>query len=196
VKGDGRVSVSFFGDGATGEGVLYESMNLAAVLKLPVIFVCENNLYSTHLPIRECRVSEEIAPIAAPLGVWAQPVDGNDVLAVHGVAKEAVARCRSGEGPAFIEAKTYRMRGHVGPDDYIQGSHTDIRPPEEIAAWKERDPIATFRARLLSTREANGPELDRLDREVEEEVRSAVASAKASPFPTPEEISRNVFDKP
>jgi len=138
IRKDKRVTVSFFGDGAAGEGVLYESLNFAALKKLPLIFVCENNFYSTHLPIRECRPNSKIADIARPFGVKTRRIFGNDVLLVHETAKEAVFLCRTGKGPVFIEALTYRFRGHVGADDNIQGSHTDIRPKEEICKWQKR----------------------------------------------------------
>jgi pyruvate dehydrogenase E1 component alpha subunit len=193
VRGEDRVSVSFFGDGAAGEGVLYESINLAAVRRLPVVFVCENNLYSTHLPISECRATNEIYRIGEGLGVWSRRVDGNDVIAVFEAGREAVSRCRRGDGPAFIECMTYRLRGHVGPDDNIQGSHTDIRPPEEIAAWRERDPLATFGARIVAAGASDQAALDALASEVEAEVDAAVAFARASSFPRAEEGHGNVF---
>jgi pyruvate dehydrogenase E1 component alpha subunit len=192
VRGEDRVSVAFFGDGAAGEGVLYESINLAAVRHLPVVFVCENNLYSTHLPIRECRASAEIYRVGESFGVWSCRVDGNDVLAVFEAAREAVSRCRRGDGPAFLECMTYRLRGHVGPDDNIQGAHTDIRPQEEIAAWRERDPIATFGATLLATGQIDEAGLAELANEVEAEVDAAVAYARSSDFPTAQEGFRNV----
>ncbi len=193
VRGEDRVSVSFFGDGATGEGVLYESMNLAAVLNLPVLFVCENNLYSTHLPIRECRKTDEVYRVGEPFGIPSCRVDGNDVLAVHEVAQSAVLECRSGRGPIFIEAMTYRMRGHVGPDDNIQGSHVDIRPLEEIALWRQRDPIEKLRTLLLGRVGVAEEELARLDTKVATEVESAVAAARAAAFPDRNELGYHVF---
>ncbi len=196
VRGENRVSVCFFGDGATGEGVLYESMNLASVLRLPVLFVCENNLYSTHMPIRECRVSEEIRKVAEPFGIMAHRVDGNDVLSVYEAASSAVAQCREGRGPVFIEALTYRMRGHVGPNDNIQGSQTDIRPPEEIAQWQDRDPIERLRAVLAGESRVTEEELARLDAEVSAEVEAAVSEARAAAFPGREELGYHVFSKP
>ena len=193
VRGSTDVAVSFFGDGATGEGVLYEAMNLAAVKKLPAIFVCENNLYSTHLPIREIRANEEIWKVGEPLGLWTRRVDGNDVLAVRTAAAEAVARTRSGKGPAFLECATYRLRGHVGPDDNVQGSHVDIRPAEEIERWRQRDPIP----RLAALIEAGHPEGARriaaIQTDAEEEVAEAFSAAQAAPFPPGEEVAQHVF---
>ena len=193
VRGEDRVSVSFFGDGATGEGVLYESLNLAALRRLPVLFVCENNLYSTHMPIRECRASAEIYRIGEAFDIWSRRVDGNDVLAVYEASREAVERCRRGEGPAFLECMTYRMRGHVGPDDNIQGSHTDIRPPEEVVAWRERDPIAAFGRCLTEDGLFDRATLDKVGHEAEAEVEAAVELARSSEFPRAEEGGRHVF---
>ena len=146
IRKDKRVTVSFFGDGSTGEGVLYESLNFAALKKLPIIFACENNLYSTHLPIKEIRVNENISESAIPFGIKSIRVDGNNVLEVLNASRLAVQQCRDGAGPVFIEFLTYRFRGHVGPDDNIQGSHTDIRPKEEIADWLKKDPIFSSEA--------------------------------------------------
>ena len=149
IRANGRVSVSFFGDGATNEGVLFESLNIASLYKLPVIFVCENNLYATHMPTRECRPNDEIFRIAEPFDIHAERIDGNDVLAVFKAARSAVDGCKKGKGPFFIECLTYRLRGHVGPDDNIQGAHKDIRPDEEVILWKSKDPIINFERFLI-----------------------------------------------
>jgi len=141
IRRDNRVAVSFFGDGATGEGVLYECLNFAALKKLPLIFVCENNFYATHMPIRECRVENSIYKIAEPFCITSHELDGNDVLQVFEAGRTAVDQCRKGMGPTFIECLTYRFRGHVGPDDNIQGDHTDIRPRSEVESWLQKDPI-------------------------------------------------------
>ena len=193
VRHDRRVSVAFFGDGAAGEGVLYESMNLASLKKLPVLFVCENNLYSTHMPIRECRISEEIYRVAEPFGIQALRVDGNDVLAVYAAAHDSVESCRLGSGPVFLECLTYRLRGHVGPDDNIQGDHTDIRPPEEVAAWKAKDPLLRLAAALEARGAAGNSALEALRLDVEEEVRGAVLSARHDSFPSAEELEYHVY---
>jgi pyruvate dehydrogenase E1 component alpha subunit len=193
IRQDERVAVSFFGDGATGEGVLFESINFAALHCLPMIFVCENNLYSTHLPIHECRPSTPIARIGKVYGIPAFRVNGNQVLKVFEAARKAVALCRQGCGPVFMECLTYRLRGHVGPDDNIQGTHTDIRPAEEIARWRKKDPIPQFARFLLKQKIAERAELDRIQREAEEEVRSAHEFARASSFPKAEEVGKYVF---
>ena len=193
IRKDKRVTVSFFGDGAAGEGVLYESVNFAALKKLPIIFACENNFYSTHMPIRECRPEKNIFKIAKPFCMQSYRVDGNDVLKVYETSKEVVEMCRKGRGPAFIEFLTYRLRGHVGPDDNIQGTHRDIRPKEEIEKWKKKDPIRRLETFLIKEKIFRKDTLERIDREVEKEVEEAHQFAKASPDPNPNELTRYVF---
>jgi len=193
IRDDGRVSVCFFGDGATGEGVLYESLNFAALKKLPIIFACENNLYATHMPIRECRVNQPIRKIAEPFGIDNHAVDGNDVLQVYDASRQAVETCRRGNGPVFIEFLTYRYRGHVGPDDNIQGLHTDIRPREELAQWLEKDPIKSLERYLMELRLIDEQGLQSIKDEMEKEVQEAKTHAENSPCPRPEEMENDVF---
>jgi pyruvate dehydrogenase E1 component alpha subunit len=192
-RNNGTVAVAFFGDGALGEGVLYESMNLAALRRLPVIFVCENNLYSTHLPISECRVNEGIVDVAAPFGMRGIQADGNDVLQVLDIAREAVDACRRGEGPFFLEFNTYRLRGHVGPDDNIQGTRTDIRPAGEIEAWRARDPIPRLEQHLASTEGVRPEALDAIKARVRREVDDAFTYAAVQPRPPITEVTTDVF---
>lgn len=193
IRGENSVAVSFFGDGAAGEGVLYESMNFAALKKLPIIFVCENNFYSTHMPIRDCRVESSIFKIAEPFCMRGVEVDGNDVLKVYEAGNEAVEQCRRGEGPVLIECHTYRFRGHVGPDDNIQGTHTDIRPPEEIQAWFAKDPINRFEDYVLTGKLFDEGMLKRIKHEVAEEIADAHVYAKNSPYPHPEGMAEWVY---
>jgi pyruvate dehydrogenase E1 component alpha subunit len=190
---EGRVAVSFFGDGAAGEGVLYESLNFAALRRLPLFFVCENNLYSTHLRIDQCRVRRDIYEVAQPFGIPTLAVDGNDVVAVHDAAREAVERARRGEGPTFLECRTYRLRGHVGPDDNIQGQHTDIRPAEEVAEWTGRDPILALESRLRGEGSLGDAGLEAIRAELDAELAEALAWARASRFPPAEEVGLHVF---
>jgi pyruvate dehydrogenase E1 component alpha subunit len=192
MRKDGNVSVSFFGDGATNEGVLFECLNFAALGRLPIVFVCENNLYSTHMPIRECRPDLPIFEIGRPFGIESHQLDGNDVLSVHEHAREAVIKCRSGQGPVFLECLTYRLRGHVGPDDNIQGLHTDIRPAEELEAWREKDPILRFERYLLENGMAQ-QDLERIGQEVEREAEEAFEFARRSVFPDPEGLGKFLF---
>jgi len=193
IRREPRVVVSFFGDGATGEGVLYESLNLAALHRLPILFVCENNFYSTHLPISECRAQRNLARSAAAQGVTAWRVDGNDVRAVYNAASRAVKQCRSGQGPVFLEFLTYRMRGHVGPDDNVQGERTDIRPPAEIARWRGKDPIVRLERHLLQKGILSVAEQKTIQTQVLQEVEAAHEFARRSPFPSPRDLKHYVF---
>ena len=196
IRNDGRVAVSFFGDGASGEGVLCESLNFAALKRLPLLFVCENNLYSTHLPIAETRVSPEIYELAKPFGVESHRIDGNDVLQVYNCARQAVERCRDGQGPVFVECVTYRLRGHVGPDDNIQGTRTDIRPPEEIAAWRKKDPLIRFERYLRENNILSEEQLAEIGQSVAREVEEAHHYAVSSPYPNVEDLRNYVFAAP
>ena len=192
IRGDKRVSAAFFGDGATGEGGIYESLNFASLHKLPMLFVCENNLYATHMPIDACRNNRNISRIASPFNIKAWRVDGNDVLKVYETAKEAVALCRAGKGPAFIECLTYRFRGHVGPDDAIQGTHTDIRPPEEIKRWFKKDPIKQFESYLVSKKTMTPGALENIKRKAAAEAADAVAFSRGCPRPDPRDLEKYV----
>lgn len=193
IRKQNNISVSFFGDGATGEGVLYESLNFASLKKLPMIFVCENNLYSTHMPIRKCRPNTDIYKIAEPFDIVSYEVNGNDVIEVYKVAKKAVELCRSGNGPVFIECKTYRLRGHVGPDDNIQGIHTDIRPEDELAMWKEKDPVVTFGKKLVTNIFLDDKDLENIGRQLEKEIMDAFEYMSKSEYPDKREVLKYVF---
>jgi TPP-dependent pyruvate/acetoin dehydrogenase alpha subunit len=181
------VTVVYFGDGATNRGDFHESLNLAAIWKLPVVFVCENNLYaistpcSLHLPI------ENVAERGASYGMPGVVVDGNDVLAVYEAAQKAYDRARKGEGPTLLECKTYRWRGHSERDP------RDSRPKEEIAAWKERCPIKRFREYLLSKKIASQTELAKIEESVKAEVVDAIKFAEESPYPPAEEALLNAY---
>lgn len=193
IRGDKRVSVSFFGDGATGEGVFYESLNFAALKKLPIIFACENNFYSTHMPLRECRFKDNIYESGIPFGVPGYKIDGNNVLEVYEATKKAVEMCRRGEGPVLLEFVTYRLRGHVGPDDNIQGLHTDIRPKEEVEEWRKKDPLEIFKAFLLKKQVLTKDEIDKIKFEIESEIKEAHLFAQKSPYPNEKELCKYVF---
>lgn len=193
IRKDGRVTISFFGDGATGEGVLYESLNFAALKKLPIIFVCENNLYSTHMHISHIRVSDRIFEVGKPFGIPSFQVDGNDVIRVYEQAKAAVDHCRSGKGPVFLEFLTYRFRGHVGPDDNIQGKHTDIRPKKEINNWLLKDPIVLFENYLRKNHVIDEKKSEQFKKQIESKVAEAHAYASASANPHPGDIDFYVY---
>ena len=193
IRKENRVSVSFFGDGAAGEGVLYESLNFARLKRLPILFICENNYYSTHMPIRECRPNEDIFEIGKPWDILSLKVDGNDVLEVYEAAKKAVDLCRAGEGPVFMECVTYRLRGHVGPDDNIQGTRMDIRPKEEVEVWRKKDPIVNFENYLIKDKILEKADIEEIKREAGKEVEEAHLFAKNSSYPNESELSKYVF---
>ncbi|MCX6320781.1 MAG: thiamine pyrophosphate-dependent dehydrogenase E1 component subunit alpha [Bacteroidia bacterium] len=193
IRKDKRVTVTFFGDGATGEGGLYEMLSFAGLKKLPVIFVCENNLYSTHLPVSEIRVDSKISEIAKPFQIETYTADGNNVIEVYELAKKAVEKCRNNEGPVFLEFLTFRLRGHVGPNDTIQGTKTDIRPKAQIDSWKKNDPILRFKKHLLDNDILSADEIFQIDSLCEKEVENAnIFSAKSS-MPNKNELSKYVF---
>ncbi len=195
IQGSDAVTVAYFGDGSTGEGVLSESMNFASIQNLPILFVCENNFYATHMPISETRSKDTIFESAFPYGIEAVREDGNDVLKVYETARRAVEQCRIGNGPFFLEFTTYRLRGHVGPDDNIQGNHTDIRPPEEVKEWRKKDPIIRFRKYLKENNVADQAEIDGIDQDIEQEVEAAHRLVRESDVPKVEELKRYVFKK-
>jgi pyruvate dehydrogenase E1 component alpha subunit len=184
-----RVSVAFFGDGAVEEGHFHESVNLAAVYRLPVLFVCENNFYASHMALLERRAEDNIVKSADAHGVAGVAVDGNDVEAVYLAAQNAVRRARAGEGPTLIEARTYRHRGHVGPSFDMD---VGVKRKDELTDWLARDPLERLRARLL----ASGVEaavLSEVESNAVDEVDQAVASARSAPLPDPVTLVDHVY---
>jgi TPP-dependent pyruvate/acetoin dehydrogenase alpha subunit len=193
IRNDKKVTVCFFGDGSTGEGVLFEALNMASLYQLPIIFVCENNFYSTHMSILDCRKKDGIFDIASPFSMPTTQLDGNNILEVLDYAQDAVDHARNGLGPTFIEARTYRLRGHVGPDDNIQGTRTDIRPAHEILEWRAKDPLLQFSSYLIEQKAATSDNLNRIYNDALEQVELAFAFARTSPLPNREELSKYVF---
>lgn len=187
-----NVVVTFFGDGAVGEGVVFESLNFASLRKLPILFVCENNLYSTHMPIKECRPTADIYKMAQPLGISSFQVDGNNVIKVYEIARKAVNVCRRSKGPVFIECLTYRTRGHVGPDDNIQGAHVDIRPSKEIKKWKARDPIEFLEKLLIKNQVFTKKQLLNIKKIEKKNIKKAHEYANKSFYPKKKELFKNV----
>jgi acetoin:2,6-dichlorophenolindophenol oxidoreductase subunit alpha len=178
-KGD--VAVAYFGDGACEEGVLHESLNLASVMKLPVIFVCENNLYSSHLDIALRQPYDSVGRFADVHKVERTVVDGNDVIAVAAEARRLVERARGGGGPAFMEAVTFRWRGHVGPKEDIDVGVR--RSADELRAWKQRDPVRRLAEALEADRNMPAGEVERMSADIRAAVADAVAFARRSPYP-------------
>ena len=190
MKGENRVTAIFFGDAATEEGVFYESINFAALKKLPVLFVCENNLYSSHIHIRDRRPADNIPEAARAACIPAVVIDGNDVVAVYQTMDEAVARARSGGGPSFIECRTYRWRGHVGPNwDVDKG----LRSQEEVDQWVARCPIKALEGRLVAAGILDNSEMAALRAAAVVEVAEAMAFARQSPLPQPSEVLDYLF---
>ena len=181
--GQGRVAVAFFGEGAVNQGAFHEALNLAAIWGLPVVLVCENNVYSEFSDSRRMSRVPSVSDRAAAYGVDAAKVDGNDVAVVHEVTLAAVASCRQGDGPALVEAETYRWQGHY------EGDSQPYKPADEAEAWRKRDPLLVARAKLAG----HEAELDALDARAREQVDQAVARARAAAPPDPEEAYAHVF---
>lgn len=189
LRGDGRVSVAFFGDGAVEEGHFHESVNIAGLYRLPVLFVCENNLYASHMHLLERRLRDSIALFADAHGLPGASLDGNDVLAVYRAATEAVERARRGGGPTFLQCRTYRWRGHVGASwDMDVG----VKRRDELKDWLPKDPIARLRDLMLNAQERPA-ELKRIETAVEREVADALSFARTSPYPHAHELHEHVY---
>ncbi len=187
---DGRVSVAFFGDGAADEGTFHESLNFASLKKLPVVFVCENNFYATNSHILARQPHDNIAKRAEGYNIQGIQVDGNDVLVVYEIAKEAIQKARSGGGPTFIECKTYRWKGHVGPEcDYEKG----CRPKEELEEWMTVCPIDKYENYLEKDRVITDIEYKAIVKQIDEEIESALRFGKESPFPDERELFEDVY---
>jgi pyruvate dehydrogenase E1 component alpha subunit len=187
--GTDRVSVAFFGDGGSNQGVFFEAMNIASIWKLPVIFLCENNQYTEWTPTKQLTAGT-IADRGAAMNVPGVQVDGNDVLVVHEAASAAVRRARAGEGPTLIECMTYRHEGHNQGEEVFAGNY---RGEDEVATWRAADPIDRFVEHLVSQGIATADDVAAIDDEERAGVDDAVAFAEASPYPDPEEALMHLF---
>jgi pyruvate dehydrogenase E1 component alpha subunit len=181
------VTIAYFGDGASNIGAFHEALNLAAVWKLPVVFVCQNNRYAEHTTYAKCTSAKRVSDRAAGYQMPGETVDGNDPIAMYGAAKLAVDAARAGDGPSLIEAMTYRFYGHN------MGDNDSYIPPEEKKAAMARDPVPLFRAQLISGGLATDAELTAMESEIEAEIEAAIAYALDSPFPGIEELRRDVY---
>jgi TPP-dependent pyruvate/acetoin dehydrogenase alpha subunit len=185
-RSQGKVSLAFFGDGATNQGYFHECLNMAKVLSLPVVFVCENNFYAEFTPLAAATAGANIAARAAGYDVPAAVVDGNDLWAVHGAASAAVQQARDGGGPTLLECQTYRHYGHSKSDP------APYRPKDELEQWLERDPLKLARARLI----ADGVSEERIvavEEEITARIKQAVETAKADPYPDPQADAATEF---
>ncbi len=185
-----RVTACFFGDGATNEGAFHEAINMAAVLKAPVVFVCENNGYGEWSPTATQTAIDDIADRAAAYGIPGIVIDGMDLMAVHEAATEAVRRARAGDGPSLLECKTYRFYDHVGRDFGVLE-----RDEEEIAYWRARDPIDAWRTRLFELGVLDAEQAAAIQKEVVVEMEAAIEWAEAQPDPQPGDLFTDVYSE-
>ena len=190
VRRTGQVALAVFGDGATEEGVFHESLNFAALKRLPVVFICENNLYACYTHQRERQPADNIFQRAAAYAMPGRRIDGNDVQAVYRAAADAIGRARRGGGPSLIECRTYRWREHVGPAD---DTPLGYRPASEVRAWQARCPVAREERRLLRSGGLTPRRRDSMARKIAEELDAAFAAARRSPFPAPSDTLNHVY---
>jgi pyruvate dehydrogenase E1 component alpha subunit len=189
MRGSDQVTVCFFGDGALGQGVLYEAMNMAALWKLPVIYVCENNFYTEYTPVAETTAGDILARPKA-FGIHTEAVDGQDVIAVYTAAQKLVERARRGEGPAFLLCNTYRYYGHHVGD--IQRGY--YRSKEEEQEWRtNRDPLKLLAQRLMEQHGVDAAAFEQIERRVQAEITAGVEFALNAPFPDPREVDQHVY---
>src|SRR6516225_6984413 len=186
------VTACFFGDGASNEGTFHESLNLAAVWKLPVVYVCENNGFGEFTPMQTVTAVKDIAVRAQAYGIPGFIVDGNDVLEVYQYASDAVTRARAGEGPTLLECKTYRWEGHVVGEAAFLGEEA-YRKKTEIEEWKRKCPIIRFQRWCLEGGKISEPELKKIVAETEQELDEAIAFARASELPDVSEVTDDVY---
>jgi acetoin:2,6-dichlorophenolindophenol oxidoreductase subunit alpha len=190
-NGRQQVVVSFFGDGTSNRGTLHEAMNLASLWKLPIVWVCSNNLYGQYMPIKDAYPRENVADLAAGYNMPGVVVDGQDVLAVHDAVQAAVSRARAGEGPSLVECKTYRYRAHgEGMMDMV---HHHPRREEEIAAWKKRDPVMLFQSKLLGEGLLTAAKIEKIEQAIAAELEEADRFAVESPLPDVDNLQQIVY---
>jgi pyruvate dehydrogenase E1 component alpha subunit len=184
-----RVAITFFGDGASNEGSFHEAANMAALFRLPVVFVCENNGYGEYTPQAKHQAIVDVADRAAGYGMPGVIVDGMDVVAVYEAAGAAIERAREGSGPTLLECKTYRFYDHVG----VRGMGLNYRSDEELAQWQQRDPIDLFEGRLAEQNILSAEEALAIHAEITEQVKAGIEFAESSPFPEPDALLEDVY---
>jgi TPP-dependent pyruvate/acetoin dehydrogenase alpha subunit len=190
MRGSGQVSVAFFGDGASNQGVFHESINLASIWKLPVIYVCENNQYGEYTPVQKHRAALSAADFANVYRIQGATVDGNDVLAVHEAVDKAAKNARDGNGPAILECVTCRLEGHWVGDESLEDLY---RKPEQLDEWKRKDPIEGFKQYLMREGILTDASIKQIDESVKREIDDAIRFAEESPLPDPEDALKDVF---
>jgi TPP-dependent pyruvate/acetoin dehydrogenase alpha subunit len=183
------VAAAFFGDGASNEGSFHEAANMAALFKLPCVFVCENNGYGEYTPQANHQAIVDVADRAAGYGMPGVIVDGMDVIAVHEAAGEAIERARKGKGPTLLECKTYRFYDHVG----VRGMGLTYRTDEELQAWKKRDAISNFEDQLVKMKVTTKKKLENVLAKVNTEIKAGIQFAEDSPYPSPEDLLEDVY---
>lgn len=194
LQGNDRVAVPFFGDGASNEGVFHESINLAAVWKLPVIFLCENNQYAVTSSFKQMVSSDNIADRSVAYNIPGVLVDGQDVIAMYEAVSVAVTRARSGQGPSLIEGRTYRYQEHsLGLSRIVREAYRD---DDEIEEWQKKDPIIIHKERLLEQGIATAEEIDQMENEVKQQIEEAITFARESPYPEPSALFEDMYANP
>ncbi|MDD5446403.1 MAG: thiamine pyrophosphate-dependent dehydrogenase E1 component subunit alpha [Methanocellales archaeon] len=192
MQGKDNIAVAFFGDAAAEEGIIHESLNFASLKKLPVLFVCENNLYSVQTPLSARQPEREIYLLGKAHAVDSYLADGYDALKVYEIAKKAVEKIRAGNGPIFLELLTYRWREHCGPNyDFELGYRNEV----EFLKWKEKDPIKKLKEEMLEANILSNEEFEGMREEINREIEDAVSFAKDSPFPEKDELYSNVYSE-
>jgi len=182
LDGSGRVALTIFGDGAINQGAFHEALNLAQLWHLPLILLCENNLYAEMTPLAQSNPLKQVADRAKGYNMRSMTVDGNDVCAVYDAVSKAAKYAREGKGPTFIEAHTYRLLGHM------VGDSESYRTKDEVAEWRQRDPIKRLREHLQTNEQVGAADLDAIGARANAQIEGAVKFAKESPYPEPEEV--------
>ncbi|MDD3520470.1 MAG: thiamine pyrophosphate-dependent dehydrogenase E1 component subunit alpha [Actinomycetota bacterium] len=190
IRNEKRVAVGQYGDGASNLGPLHEAMNMAAIWKLPAVFICENNGYAVTTSIKYSSLLKNLSDRGKAWGIPGETVDGMDVMAVYKAASRLIERARSGEGPAILECKTYRFEDHSKSTANLVLSY---RSKDEIAEWMEKDPISRWSGRLLNEKICTQDEIDKIDETVEKDIEEAVEFAKNSPLPEPEDAFKYMY---
>tara|TARA_R110000782_G_scaffold184875_1_gene275189 strand:+ start:711 stop:1715 length:1005 start_codon:yes stop_codon:yes gene_type:complete len=188
LRGDGKIAVAYFGDGASNIGAFHEALNLASVWKLPVVFVCQNNRYAEHTKYEYCTAIDKISRRADAYSMPGIHVDGNDPVAMYAAAKEAIERARNGDGPTLIEAMTFRFHGH------LLGDMDAYMDPGEKDDWMAKDPVPAFRKQLVSKGYATEGQLSEIEKSIDAEIEEALQFAMSSPYPDVEELRRDVYE--